>query len=881
MKDALEKLVNKLKMIMNKLKVNLFLLVFTLTVFISNAQDTIPKLEKTKDSTAVNQSIDSTYQSVDTIPKKEISIEDVNFRKVDSYILGGISVKGNQQFTDQSITVFSELVVGQEIKIPGDKLTSAIKKLWNSKLFSNVDVYVVKIDGKTIYLEFEVQELSKLSTVTFEGIKKSKASDLQKDTEFQKGAMLTENLITTTKNYIEKKYVDKGYLKTKVTINTKIDTTDNNTEKALVVIDKGQKVKIKNLRFHGNSAFKNKRLKKLLKKTKQKNISHLFKPSRYREKEYNEDLERLVEKYHEKGYRDAQVLQDSISWNDDNTINLDIIVNEGNKYYFGDVAFLGNTVFSDTILQQVLGLSKGDIYNGKLLNEQVKGDGSPDSQDITNIYLNNGYLFSSVTPVETNVENDTIDVEIRIREDDPAHIRKVTLIGNQVTNDHVIMREIRTLPGNLFSRSDIIRTIREVGQLPFIDAENIVPDVKPNYNDKTVDLEYSIAEKGASQIELQGGFGGSSFVGTLGLSFSNFSIKNIFKGSEYKPVPRGDGQSVSLRAQASRFSSTYSLSFTEPWLGGKRPRSLSFSIFSSSQFSFDFVNRRVDRNQKLNIVGATVGISQRLKWPDDFFTLSTVLSYQRFSLENFFLGTFGFNNGVSNNLSLALNFGRSSAGPNPIFPTSGSQFNIGAKVTPPYSLFDNKDYKNLSEEERFKLLEFYKLNFSGKWYTALAGNPGHQLVLVSNAEFGFLGAYNSDLGVSPFERFYVGGDGLSTGQFDGRQTVGLRGYENNSLSSNSGGTAFNKFSFELRYPLTLKPSASIYALGFLEGGNSFDGFRNFNPFDLKRSAGFGVRIFMPAFGLLGIDFGHGFDDDLRIPGQKSGWQTHFIIGQQF
>jgi len=880
-KDALEKLVNKLKMIMNKLKVNLFLLVFTLTVFISNAQDTIPKLEKTKDSTAVNQSIDSTYQSVDTIPKKEISIEDVNFRKVDSYILGGISVKGNQQFTDQSITVFSELVVGQEIKIPGDKLTSAIKKLWNSKLFSNVDVYVVKIDGKTIYLEFEVQELSKLSTVTFEGIKKSKASDLQKDTEFQKGAMLTENLITTTKNYIEKKYVDKGYLKTKVTINTKIDTTDNNTEKALVVIDKGQKVKIKNLRFHGNSAFKNKRLKKLLKKTKQKNISHLFKPSRYREKEYNEDLERLVEKYHEKGYRDAQVLQDSISWNDDNTINLDIIVNEGNKYYFGDVAFLGNTVFSDTILQQVLGLSKGDIYNGKLLNEQVKGDGSPDSQDITNIYLNNGYLFSSVTPVETNVENDTIDVEIRIREDDPAHIRKVTLIGNQVTNDHVIMREIRTLPGNLFSRSDIIRTIREVGQLPFIDAENIVPDVKPNYNDKTVDLEYSIAEKGASQIELQGGFGGSSFVGTLGLSFSNFSIKNIFKGSEYKPVPRGDGQSVSLRAQASRFSSTYSLSFTEPWLGGKRPRSLSFSIFSSSQFSFDFVNRRVDRNQKLNIVGATVGISQRLKWPDDFFTLSTVLSYQRFSLENFFLGTFGFNNGVSNNLSLALNFGRSSAGPNPIFPTSGSQFNIGAKVTPPYSLFDNKDYKNLSEEERFKLLEFYKLNFSGKWYTALAGNPGHQLVLVSNAEFGFLGAYNSDLGVSPFERFYVGGDGLSTGQFDGRQTVGLRGYENNSLSSNSGGTAFNKFSFELRYPLTLKPSASIYALGFLEGGNSFDGFRNFNPFDLKRSAGFGVRIFMPAFGLLGIDFGHGFDDDLRIPGQKSGWQTHFIIGQQF
>jgi len=877
----LEKLVNKLKTIMNSLKVTLLLLVFTFTVFISNAQDIKPELKKVKDSTAVNQSIDSIPKQIDSIRKKEISLSDINFRKVDLYVLGGISVKGNHQFSDQSITVFSELVVGQQIKIPGDKLTSAIKKLWNSKLFSNVDVYVAKIDGKTIYLEFEVQELSKLSSVTFEGIKKNKASDLQKDTEFQKGVMLTENLITTTKNYIKKKYVDKGYLKTKITINTKIDTTGNNVEKAVVVIDKGEKIKIKNLRFHGNTALKNKRLKKLLKKTKQKNISHLFKPSRYREKEYGDDLERLIEKYHEKGYRDIQVLKDSISWNDDNTINLDITVNEGNRYYFGDIKFLGNTVYTDAQLLQFLGLGTGDIYNGKLLNERVKGDGSPESQDITNTYLNNGYLFSTVTPVETNVKNDTIDIEIRIREDEPAHIRKVTLIGNDVTNDHVIMREIRTLPGSLFSRSDIIRTIREVGQLPFIDAENIVPDVKPNYNDKTVDLEYSIAEKGASQIELQGGFGGSSFVGTLGLSFSNFSVKNIFKGKEYRPVPRGDGQSVSLRAQASRFSSTYSLSFTEPWLGGKRPRSLSFSLFSSSQFRFDFVSRNVDRDQKLNIIGATIGISQRLKWPDDFFTLSTVLSYQRFSLENFFLGTFGFNNGISNNLSLAVNFGRSSAGPNPIFPTSGSQFNVGAKVTPPYSLFNDKDYKNLPEEERFKLLEFYKLNFSGKWFTTLTGKPGHQLVLVSNTEFGFLGTYNNDLGISPFERFYVGGDGLSTGQFDGRQTIGLRGYENNSLSSNAGGTVYNKFSFELRYPLTLKPSASIYALGFLEGANSFDGFKNFNPFDLKRSAGFGIRIFMPAFGLLGIDFGHGFDDDLRIPGQKSGWQTHFIIGQQF
>jgi len=867
---------------MIKLKVNPLLLVFAFITLLSNAQDVTPTAVKSTDSIANSSSIDSLIKPVvDTIPQKKITLSDVNFRKVDTYTLGGISIVGNQQFTDQSITIFSELVVGQPIKIPGDKLTAAIKKLWNSKLFSNVDVYVTKIDEKVIYLEFEVKELSKISNVTVEGVKKSKGEELIKETEFKKGAMLTENLLTTTKNYIKKKYVDKGFLKTKVTIKTKIDTTNNNAEKALVVIDKGSKIKIKNLRFHGNEKFQDKRLKKFLKKTKQKNILHILKPSKYIEEEYNNDLERLVEKYQEKGYRDAQVLKDSISWNDDNTINLDVTVNEGSKYYFGDIEYLGNTVYSDTILTQFLGLGKGDVYNGKLLNERIKGDGTPDSQDITNFYLNNGYLFSTVIPVETKVENDTIDIQIRIREDEPATIRKITLVGNEVTNDHVLLREMRTMPGSLFSREDIIRTIREVGQMPYIDAESIVPDVQPNYADKTVDIEYSIVEKGASQIELQGGFGGSTFIGTLGLSFSNFSIKNIFNGKEYKPVPRGDGQSVSLRAQASRFSNSYSLSFTEPWFGGKKPKSLSFSVFSSSQFSYDYQNRQVDKNQKLNIIGATLGLSQRLKWPDDYFTLSTAISYQRFNLDNFFLGTFGFNNGVSNNLSLNINFGRNSAGHNPIFPTLGSTFNIGVKVTPPYSLFNDKDYTNLDSNERFKLLEYYKLNFGGKWYSKIMGKPQHELVLMSNVEFGFLGAYNNELGISPFERFYVGGDGLASGQFDGRQTIGLRGYDNNSLSSLRGGTIYNKFALELRYPITLKPTASIYILGFLEAGNSYDGFEKFDPFSLKRSAGVGLRIFMPAFGLLGIDFGHGFDDIPGAPGVKSGWQPHFIIGQQF
>ena len=855
---------------MIKIKVNLLLLVFTFTALLSNAQD-IPT---------------DTIKITDSIPKKKRSLADVNFRKVNTYVLGGISVKGNQQFTEQSITIFSELVVGQPIKIPGDKLTSAIKKLWNSKLFSNVEVYVSKIVENTVYLEFEVQELSKLSNVTIEGVKKSKGEELIKDTEFKKGAMLTENLVTTTKNYIKKKYVDKGFLKTKVTINTKIDTTGNNAQKALIVVDKGSKIKIKNLRFHGNDKFSDKRLKKALKKTKQKNVLRFYKASKYIEEEYEKDLERLVEKYREKGFRDAQILKDSISWNDDNTINLDVTVNEGKKYYFGDIEYLGNTVYSDTILKQFLGLSKGDVYNGKLLNERIKGDGTPDSQDITNFYLNNGYLFSSVIPVETKVENDTIDIQIRIREDEPATIRKITLVGNEVTNDYVLLREMRTMPGSLFSRQDIIRTIREVGQMPFIDAESIVPDVQPNYGDKTVDIEYSVVEKGASQIELQGGFGGNTFIGTIGLSFSNFSIKNIFKGKEYRPVPRGDGQSVSLRAQASRFSNSYSVSFTEPWFGGKKPKSLSFSVYSSTQFGYDFTSSRgsVDKSQKLNIIGASLGISQRLKWPDDYFTLSTSLSYQRYTLKNYNIGgafSFANGNGTSNNLSLNVNFGRSSAGHNPVFPTLGSTFNVGAKLTAPYSLFNNKDYATIGSEERLKWIEYYKFNFTGKWYNALMGKPQHELVLMSNIEFGFLGAYDNKVGISPFERFHLGGDGLSTGRFDGSQTVGLRGYQNNSLSSIEGGTIYNKVALELRYPITLKPSASIYVLGFLEGGNAYDKFENYEPFKLKRSAGLGLRIFMPAFGLLGIDFGHGFDDVPGLPGQKSGWQTHFIIGQQF
>ena len=810
--------------------------------------------------------------AIDTIiPSGPIEID-----KTKKYMIGGISVNGNETISEQSILIFSGLSSGQRIKIPGDKLSSAIKKLWSSKLFSNVDVYVTKIDGDAIYLEIGVRELDKVGTVRITGLKRSKIEEIQKEIEFQNGSMLTENLITTTENYIKEKYREKGFLKTKATITTRKDTSQANVQDAVIVIDKGPRIKIKNIRFHGNTALKDSKLKKAMKKTKEKGITQIFSPSKFVEDLYEEDLEKVVEVFQEKGFRDALVVKDSLSWNDDNTINLDIFMNQGERYKFGDITFLGNSVFTDEQLMSLLRIEKGVTYNGKALNERVYGDGSPESVDLTNTYLDNGYLFSRVTAVETSAENNTIDLEIRIIEDEPATIRKVTLKGNDVTNDHVLFREIRTKPGDLFSKSDIVRSIRELGQLGFIDPENIVPDVQPNFADKTADIEYIVSEKGASQIELQGGYGGGTFVGTLGLSFNNFSIKNIFNWSEYKPVPRGDGQSIALRFQLSRFYRTYSISFSEPWWGGKKPKGFSFSLYNSSQFGFDPIENDVDKDQLLDIFGASVGLSQRLKWPDDFFTLSTSFNYQRFKLQNYTISAFDFSDGISNNFNFAVNFGRSSAGPNPIFPSGGSQFNVLLKLTPPYSLFSDKDYTGLPDDELYEWIEYYKIVFTGRWYSPLIG----KMVLMSNAELGFLGAYNDEIGAPPFERFYVGGDGMQQGRFDGRTTIALRGYPNSSLSSQTGGTIYNKVAFELRYPITLKPSASIYALTFLEAGNSWNEFEEYRPFTLKRSAGAGVRVFMPAFGLLGVDFGYGFD---TIPGtnQISGWQTHFIIGQQF
>jgi len=809
------------------------------------------------------------------------------FEKGKEYILGGISVTGLRKFSEETVKVFTGLRNGQTIKLPGDKLTSAIKKLYESKQFSNVDVYLARLDGNTVYLQFDVQELPQLKDVQIAGIKKSKAKDLLKEAELKEGAMVTDNLLVTTKNYFTKKYTDKGFLKTKVNLDVKKDTSDMNAVNMKVFIDKGAKIKIKDINFTGNKALSNKKLKKAMSNTKEKFLGRFWKGSKYIEEEYQEDLESILDKYSRLGFRDARILSEGISWNDDNTIDVNIELEEGKQYRFADIVFVGNKEYTNEELMKVLRIDKGDVYNGAVLKERVKGDGTPTSEDLSTLYQDSGFLFSQVNAVETKVENDSITVEIRIREDEKARIRKVTVSGNDKTNDHVIFRELRVKPGDLFSRSNIIRSIREIGQLGFFD-QNVTPDVIPDYNNKTTDINFNVVEKGGSQIELQGGYGGGSFIGTLGLSFNNFSIKNIFKKEAYTPLPMGDGQSLSLRLQSSRTFNTYSFSFTEPWLGGRKPKSLSFSIYSSNQFQLNPQTFDVDRDRSLGIVGASVGLGQRLKWPDDFFQLSQTISYQSFNLDNygFRVGSDILNNGTLNNLSYSATISRNSAGPSLIFPTYGSEFSFGVKATFPYSLVNNKDYSiesGLSEAEtsaqiaeKYKWLEYYKLSAKGKWYTAFTD----KLVLMTNAEMGFLGFYNSEVGLSPFERYFVGGDGIAVFQLDGREVVGLRGYENNQLSPLEGGSIYNKFQLELRYSITDAPSASIYTLGFLEAGNSYDNFQTFNPFELKRSAGVGIRIFMPAFGLLGIDFAHGFD---ALPGfnEKSGWQTHFIIGRQF
>tara|TARA_B100000287_G_scaffold238427_1_gene224291 strand:- start:3292 stop:5901 length:2610 start_codon:yes stop_codon:yes gene_type:complete len=820
-------------------------------------------------------------------------------------IIGEITVSGNTTFSPITIITYSGLSEGDEVSIPGEKISSAIKKLWESDLFSSVEVYKIKEVDNVVDLEIRLIDLPELSELEINGVKKRKYEDIIKENKLQIGVKVTENLITTTTNYLENKYKKKGFLNAKVNITTEevVDSTNKNKVKMSLDINKGNKIKIKEIEFDGTENLNAKILQKSMKNTKKSKIYRFWKRSKYISDDFKEDLVSIVDKYKENGYRDARILSDTILDYDEGSVKLKIELKEGEKYTFGTINYLGNTVYTDEQLNQILKIKEGDTYNGVELEKRIADSSDPDSDDLSNLYQNSGYLFSSVTPVEVSADGNVIDLEIRINEGKPAYFNKISVVGNDKTNDHVIYREIRTRPGQLYSKANVIRTIREIGQLGFFDAQLISPDFKNvNPNDGTVDLEYTLVERGSSQIELQGGYGGGGFIGTLGLSFNNFAAKDLFNKEAYNPVPMGDGQRLSLRLQASRFYTQNSFNFTEPWLGGKKPVQFSIQLSQTKQFLFNPVTYRADKSKSFNISGISVGLAKRLSVPDDYFTLAQYVGFQYYNLNDYNTGLFTFGNGSSNNLSYTVSLSRNNTFTDPIYPTGGSSFSISAKLSFPYSAVNNVDYKALKDErdelvedlatdpnnntaadriaeidqERYKWLEFYKIKFKGEWFAAIT----NKLVLRPAFEFGFLGAYNNDRGIIPFERFFLGGDGLGMYSLDGRETIALRGYPNQSLSNQDGGTIYNKYSLEMRYPISLGEQAKIFALAFLEGGSSYNSFRDFNPFSIKRSAGLGVRLFMPAFGLLGIDFGHGFDP---VPGQskKHGWETHFIIGQSF
>ena len=860
----------------------------------------------------------------------------IPFENGKKYILADVNVNGKITYNPQTVVTFSGLEKNQPITVPGDDISKSIKKLGKLGLFSEIDIYVNKIEGDSIWLDIDIVEVPKLNEVKIKGVKPAKADELIKDNGLTKGKIVNENLLTTTKNYIENKYKKDGYYNTKVFITTTPDTTQGNQVKMLVNIDKGSKVKISKITFNNNKNFSDKALRGQMKNTKQINVMRVLKASKFIDSKYKEDLNAIIEHYKENGYRDARIVKDSIGVNkQNNTIAINITVEEGEKYTFGNIKFIGNSVYSTQLLSGYLGINKGDTYNGVLLEKRISDKKRPDGEDITNLYQNNGYLFSNINAVEVKTENNSIDFEIRITEGPVAYFNNILVVGNDKTYDRVIYRELQTRPGQKYSKDAVVRTVRELGQLGFFDPETIDPkfvNVDPAAG--TVDIEYHLTEKGSSQIELQGGYGGGGFIGTLALSFNNFSTRNLFNKEAYKPLPMGDGQKLSLRLQGSTYFQTYSLSLTEPWFGGKKPFQLSSSLSYSKQYLYSGTNV-ADRSKSFNIAAVNVGFARRLTVPDDFFVFSGSVGFQFYDLNNYNTGLFTFGDGSSRNLSYTLGLTRNNKGVNPIFPTSGSEFSVSAKFTLPYSAFNNVDYADLTnqkeykiqynanntytivpnengqtpvigdylketftnskvyqtvgqdytlatsdqgkiDQEKYKWLEYYKIKFRADWYTKIAG----KLVLKSLGEFGYLGAYSKARGLVPFDRFFLGGDGLANYSLDGREVIQLRGYPNQSLSSQDGATIYNKFTFELRYPITLKAAASIYALTFFEAGSSYNSIKDYNPFVLQRSAGVGLRVFMPAFGLLGIDFANGFDP---IPGriQPSGWQTHFIIGQQF
>ncbi len=791
-----------------------------------------------------------------------ITVGDIDFSysQPKEYELGPIRVIGADNFDHQAIKLIAGLRQGQKIILPSNDISNAIKNLWNEEIFSNVAIYVTKEIAGVVYLTIAVEARMKLSKFSFKGIGKRDADKLREEIKLFTGKTITENLVFQTKTKIRGYFREKGFFKAAVDISRVKDTLINASEIFIIKIEKGNKIGIKEIVISGNTEIPTWKLKMAMKDTKQKGILRIIKRSKYTESSYEKDKVSLLAKFNKVGLRDASISFDTVYQLNSKNLMIEINITEGEKYYFGDIEWLGNTKYRSSFLDTVLGIKKGDLYNRNLFEQRLNGSG--DGRDINSLYMDQGYLFFQVMPVEINVNQNMINYQIRIIEGKEARNGTITIKGNTKTNDFVILREIRTKPGDLFNKGDIMRTQRELAQLGYFNEQAFQVKPLPNPSKGTVDIEYVVEEKNSDQIELSGGYGGAGptssgrIIGTLGLTFNNFSTRNFFKKNAWSPLPGGDGQRLSLRAQSNgRFYQSYTFSFIEPWLGGKKPNSLSFSI-NHTALSSNGKLRSEDGYAGLSISGVGLGIGKRNKWPDDYFSTYIELGYKYYDVVNDTRFPV-FSKGIANDISLQYTIQRSSVSA-PTYPQSGSNFTFLSKATLPYSSLTSKDYSLLSPQERYKYLEYYRLKFTAEWFLPLSKDK--KLILMSRFGMGYLGAYNKAKGVSPFERYSMGGSGLSgVNQIGGISILALRGYEDQSISSAGGDPIVAKYTIELRYPISLNPQATFFALAFIEGGNTFPTFDKFNPFNVKRTAGIGIRVFLPMFGMLGLDYGLGFD----------------------
>ena len=824
-----------------------------------------------------------------------------------TYEIAGLTVTGAPGYEEFVLIGFSGLAVGDKIEVPGDQITKCIRRFWKQGLFSDVKIVAQKIEGDKIWLEIRLKQRPRVSDIVYNGLKKSEKEDVEVKVGISKGAQMTPNLADRAKTVVTKYLAEKGFHNADVTVLQQPDRDREGYVKVLVNVDKKAKTKVGKIYITGNEALTHTQINQAMKKTNDNNILNLFRTKKFVASEFENDKKAVIEKYNELGYRDAYIVADSIAPNPEDPTRVDVYmtISEGDKYYVRSINWIGNTIYPYDYLNAVLGIKPGSTYNLKELNKRL----TEDDDAVAKLYTDQGYLFFNVDPVEVNVDNDSIDFEMRIYEGRPATINQINIVGNTRVYEHVVRRELYTKPGQLYSQSDIMRSLRELAQMGHFDQEKLVPDIQPNPEDGTVDITYNLETKSSDQIEFSLGWGATGIVGSIGLKFTNFAIQNLFNPKSYRIVPQGEGQTFSINARTNGvYYTSASISFVEPWLGGKRPNSLSTSVFFASQTGYSdryyqayrnlynsyaynyyysgnsdyyqqLAESEADPDKYLRTFGVSIGYGKRLRWPDDYFQFYGELSYQAYWMKDW--AYLLISNGTSHNLALNLQLSRSSID-NPIYTRRGSQFTLGLKITPPWSVFNGLDYSQMSTSERYHLIEYHKWKFNGKIFTPLSRDS--KLVLMTRFEFGYLGHYNKDA-KSPFESFYMGGDGMSSYSSYATDYISMRGYSSGSLTpydqqtGRNMGYLYNKFTLELRYPISLEQNATIWALGFLEAGNCFADIKDYNPFNLKRSAGVGVRVFLPMFGLLGIDWGWGFDQ-INGSDQYGKSQFHFVLGQE-